>query len=62
MRSMTRGRLIILVTVTAVAILVGGAMVYYRATFPYGESHCCIIAMSFALEKYAEEDGGRYPA
>jgi hypothetical protein len=59
---MSKQRIIILVIVTAVAILLGSAMVYYRATFPYGESHCCIIAMSFALEKYAEEDGGRYPA
>lgn len=30
--------------------------------FPYGQSHCCIIGMSSALEQYADAHGGHYPA
>jgi hypothetical protein len=35
--------------------------VQYRKTYPYGWSHCCIIAMSFSLDQYAEEHGGHFP-
>jgi hypothetical protein len=59
---MGNGRLSLLVVLVAIGILVASAMVYYRVTFPYGHSHCCIIGMSFALEQYAEENGGTYPA
>jgi hypothetical protein len=42
----------------ALAITVG---VQYKRTYPYGWSHCCIIAMSFSLDQYAEEHAGHYP-
>jgi hypothetical protein len=59
---MSTRRRILVGVVMVVAILLGCAVVYYRVTFPYGQSHCCIIGMSGALEQYAEENGGRYPA
>lgn len=59
---MGKRRPIILVVMAAIVILAGSAMVYYRTTYPYGKSHCCIIGMSGALEQYAEENDGRYPA
>ena len=58
-----RKRLVIVVCVVCmVAATVGGWMAYYTWKFPYGLSHCCIIGMMNALEQYAEENGGRYPA
>jgi hypothetical protein len=59
---MSNCRIAIYIALVAVAIVVAGATVYYRVTFPYGQSHCCILGMSGALEQYAEENGGRYPA
>jgi hypothetical protein len=59
---MSKRRIYAIVVLTAVGLLVAGATAYYRVTFPYGQSHCCIIQMSGALEQYAEENGGRYPA
>lgn len=47
---------------TVVAALAAAGAVYYRATFPYGRSHCCIDLMSFALEEFAREHDGKYPA
>jgi hypothetical protein len=43
-------------------LLVAGAQLFYKRTFPYGWSHCCIKGMMFALEEYAEANAGRYPA
>jgi hypothetical protein len=45
-----------------VALLLVGALVYHRVRFPYGYSHCCITGMMLALEHYAQEHGGKYPA
>lgn len=45
-----------------VGLLAAGAWAYYKATFPYGHSHCCILGMSGALQNFAEDNGGRYPA
>ena len=59
---MSKRRIIILGSLTVVTLLVGIATAYYKATFPYGQSHCCIIAMSGALEQYAAENGGKYPS
>jgi len=58
----SKRRTLISAILAAVAIIAAGAAVYYRVTFPYGQSHCCIIGMSGALEQYAQENGGRYPA
>lgn len=48
--------------IVAVGVLAAVGVVHHHATYPYGSSHCCIIQMSGALEMYAEENGGRYPA
>ena len=53
------------VLLVLVALIVGGAIVlggYWRWKYPYGRSHCCIIQMMFALARYADDHGGRYPA
>ena len=55
---MSKRRIPLFVVLAAVGILVASAMAYYRVTYPYGYSHCCIIGMSFALQEYAEENGG----
>jgi hypothetical protein len=49
-------------TLAAIGVLIAAAAFYYRAAFPYGQSHCCILQMEAALERYAEDNGGRYPA
>ena len=50
----------------AVVLLVGvpGLLGYgcYRYVFPYGSSHCCDKCLMFALQQYAEDHGGAYPA
>jgi hypothetical protein len=58
-----RKRLItIAIVLGTIAMLVSGGAAYYKWKYPYGWSHCCIILMKNALEQYAEEHGGRYPA
>jgi hypothetical protein len=54
-----RGIILVLVMIVVVAGIVVG---YRRAMYPYGQSHCCILGMMFALEGYAQENGGKYPA
>jgi hypothetical protein len=50
---------VVLGVIAVLAIALGA---FYKAKYPYGQSHCCIIGMSFSLEQYAREHGGRYPA
>ncbi len=59
---MSRRRVWLLAVVAALGIAVGSGVIWYRVTFPYGQSHCCIILMMNALEQYADENGGKYPA
>ena len=54
-----RGIILVLVMIVVVAGIIVG---YRRAMYPYGQSHCCILGMMFALEGYAQENGGKYPA
>ena len=35
---------------------------YYASVYPYGMSHCCDLNMMFALEEYARQHDGAYPA
>jgi hypothetical protein len=49
---------IILGIIAVLAIAMG---TYYKAKFPYGSSHCCIINVMDSLEMYAEEHVGHYP-
>jgi hypothetical protein len=58
-----RKRLIIVAIVLGtIAVLVSGWVAYSKSKYPYGWSHCCIILMMNALEQYAGEHDGRYPA
>jgi len=41
-------------------LLSGWALLQWR--YPYGRSHCCIKSMFLALELYAQEHGGIFPA
>ena len=50
---------VILVTIAA---LVMGGSVYYRWKFPYGYSHCCLVALDLALNEYAADRNGWFPA
>jgi len=52
---------IVAVVLAFIGILVIGGGTYYKTKFPYGQSHCCIKGMMFALEQYAAEHAGRYP-
>ena len=47
------------VIVIAVVTLAGYS--WHHRMYPYGGSHCCIIAMNFALMEYAETHEGRFP-
>ena len=52
-----------IVLVLVMVVVVAGILVAYRRTvYPYGQSHCCILGMMFALEGYAQENGGKFPA
>jgi hypothetical protein len=59
---MRKRTVIILSALGIVVVLATSGLVYYRWTFPYGHSHCCILAVMFALESYAKEHGGHYPS
>jgi hypothetical protein len=45
-----------------VMVLAGLVWTAHRWMFPYGYSHCCDIGLKFALDAYADEHGGLYPA
>jgi len=63
-RKMSKRRviLVVVVVVSLVATLATWKYASHRARHPYGQSHCCIKGMLFALEEYAEAHNGRYPA
>lgn len=54
--------LVVLVLVTILVVAGLGLRVYWKAKYPCGWSHCCIDQIMFALNRYADEHGGRYPA
>ncbi|HEV3339350.1 MAG TPA: hypothetical protein VG125_03305 [Pirellulales bacterium] len=58
-----RKRLVkIAATLSAIIVALAAAgWLGFQSRFPYGPSHCCIIAMSMALEHYAVENNGFYP-
>jgi hypothetical protein len=53
---------IVAVVLGTITILISGWSAYSKWKYPCGWSHCCIILMVNAMEQYAEEHGGRYPA
>jgi hypothetical protein len=58
-----RNRLLIAaVVLAAIAALVVTSASYLKRNYPFGWSHCCILAMSTSLDLYADANGGRYPA
>jgi hypothetical protein len=44
------------------AMIVGAGWHYYLSMYPYGWSHSCDKQLMFALEQYADDHGGAYPA
>jgi hypothetical protein len=54
-------RIILWIVTGWIALGVAG-VAYYRSIHPYGQSHCCILAINMALEDYANEHSGCYPA
>jgi hypothetical protein len=42
--------------------LLAGTYGFYRHRFPYGMSHCCILQFTGALEMYAQDNKGYFPA
>jgi hypothetical protein len=52
------------VAIAALILSVIGALGYgyYCYLFPYGWSHCCDKGLMFALQQYAEDHDGAYPA
>src|SRR5262249_58679128 len=61
LRSTKRWRAVLL-TLAALAGLVGSGWLYYRWEYPYGWSHSCDKQLMFALHQYAEDHGGSYPS
>lgn len=55
-------RRLIVLFLLIVLILAGSGWLFYRWTFPYGWSHSCDKILMFALDQYAEDHGGEYPA
>jgi hypothetical protein len=55
----------LMLVVTVVALLFAGvkSYIYYymKWKYPYGWSHVCDIELMFALQRYADDHGGRYP-
>jgi hypothetical protein len=49
-------------TLALLAVLAVAGIVWYKRTYPYGISHCCITLLSMALRMYAEDHGDRFPA
>jgi hypothetical protein len=47
------------VGIAAVALIAG--VWNYRKTYPFGQSHCCILGMASSLERFAGDHNGRYP-
>ena len=50
------------IVVGIITVLMMAGRIYYRSTYPYGWSHCCIIAMMISLQNYADDHDGHYPA
>jgi hypothetical protein len=48
---MKKGRGTIL---AGMAVVLAGALVYYRVTFPFGQSHCRVVGTSLRMHRPAE--------
>ncbi len=52
-------RLGILAIIVSASVL--SIYLWYRHDYPYGQSHCCSLAVQDALMEYAESHDGRFP-
>ncbi len=43
------------------ALVIGGTWVWFRMTYPYGVSHCCLKGIGIELYGYAHERDGWFP-
>jgi hypothetical protein len=50
------------ILMAVIATLFGVAYGWYRYTYPYGWTHCCLKGIGIALEMYAQKYDGHYPA
>ena len=50
------------IVLTVLAALVGAMYGWYRYTFPYGWSHCCLKGLGLSLLDYAQAHDGHFPA
>lgn len=51
-----------LIILAVLVVLLAGSYGFYRHRFPYGMSHSCILQFASALQMYAEENNGFFPA
>src|ERR1700730_97210 len=47
---------------SALGLLAFGTWCGYRSLFPFGYSHCCDTCLRLALDAYAFDHGGQFPA
>lgn len=62
MQNMRKARIIFACLFVLGVVVIGSYVAWYKSTYPYGISHCCIILMMGALDQYADDNGGKYPA
>jgi len=43
-------------------VIVGAVLGWYRYTFPYGSTHCCLKQLGLALHNYADLYDGHFPS
>jgi hypothetical protein len=55
-------RQIFLFIITPLLLLLGAGWFWHRWTYPYGWSHSCDSQLMFALDEYAVDHSGAYPA
>ncbi len=57
-----RHLLLVVILTSAVGLSIYRMVKHQKVEYPYGVSHCCIDAMELALNLYAQDHGGAYPA
>ena len=63
LRRILRWSAIVLIVLAALfGGLYGAAYCWYRYTFPYGWSHCCLKGLGLSLLTYAERHDGHFPS
>ena len=52
----------LVIVLAVIAALFGAGYGWYRYSYPYGWSHCCLKALGLAMHQYAQNYNGHYPA